>query len=101
MNTKIHQSDIEWLNPAVEPSVPGIASSINLRIKKHKEHIERDRILIVDNLLHMNIVSDAHERIKLRLAKIEEAQEILILFGVKKNPKTPSPLIPPPPTSNS
>jgi hypothetical protein len=84
MNTKINQSDIEWLNPDSEPSVLGISNSINLRIKKHKVHIERDRKLIVDNLSHMNIVSDAHERIKLRLAKIEEAQEILTLFGVDK-----------------
>lgn len=84
MNTNIHQSDIEWLNTSVEPTLPRLVNSINLRVEKHKEHIKRDRQLIVDNLLFVNIVNDAHERIKDRLAKIEEAMEILTLFGVDK-----------------
>lgn len=84
MNTNIHQSDIECVNSSVEPTMPRLVKSVNLRIQKHKEHIERDRQLIVNNLIFMNIVNDAHERIKLRLAKIEEAQEILTLFGIDK-----------------
>lgn len=84
MSTNIHQSDIEWLNTSVEATLPRLVNIINLRIEKHKEHIKRDRQLIVDNLLFMNIVNDAHERIKERLAKIEEAREILTLFSVDK-----------------
>lgn len=83
MNTNINQSDIEWRNPDVEPSITGIRNSIELRIQKHKEHIERDKRLIVDNLLHLNIMNDAYERIKSRISKIEEAREILTLFKSK------------------
>lgn len=84
MNTNIHQSAIESLDLSVEPTLPRLVNSINLRIQKHLEHIERDRQLVVENLTFINIVNDAHERIKDRLAKIEEVKEILTLITVNK-----------------
>lgn len=77
MNTKIKQSDISVLLQKEELNKKQVKEEIVLRMKKHVEKIEIDKVVIIDNIDFPDIVSKAIERIKSRQAKIEEIEEIL------------------------
>lgn len=81
MKTNIKQVDIELINLGDQLTLKSISDSLNLRIKKHKDHIEQDRRVIIENMSFFDITNEAHERIKNRLAKIEEAEDILNLLN--------------------
>lgn len=50
---------------------------IEERISIHRKKIEEHRQLIIDHIDFPNIVNELNEKINFRLAKIEEAEQIL------------------------
>lgn len=54
-----------------------VVDSIEFRIIKHREYIEKDKITILENIDFSNIVQEAVERIIERKAKIGELEELI------------------------